>query len=134
MLQYIKYDQGTMGFMPKISKPHSKESQGWETPAQKNSRFSGNFCFYKIELPIFKYFAHFCVMLDNFLVSMVISYSRSKMMGFRFYQVLNVVWSENSELGLWLCVLLVFGKMVYLCKMIVDLKGTIYRKSSYSGN
>ena len=96
---------------------------GWrETPALKKSCFSGIFGLYETELPVFEKFADFPVMLENFLVSVAVSYSRSKALVFRFYQELNAVQYENSELS---CGILrifpVFDEVVYLRKTIVDL-------------
>ena len=62
----------TDGFThPKFRYSCQKDLQGRETPTLKNSRFSGNFCFYEMELNVSEKFANFHAMLDNFLLSIV---------------------------------------------------------------
>ena len=103
----------------------------------KNSRFSKKICFYETKFPISEKFANFHVMLDILLVSIVISYSQSEVIVFKFYQVLkNAGRSEYSELSRRISrILIVFSKIiVYLHKIIVDIKNMNCRKSSYSGN
>ena len=75
-------------------------------------------------------------MLDNFLVSMVISYYQSKVIDFQFYEELNAVPSKNSKLSLVISrILPAFGKIiVQMRKMIMDLKNINCGKNLYSGN
>ena len=63
--------------LPKIRNPLKNNREGGRLPPLKNSS-------------IF-------VILDNFLVSKVISYCQSQVTTFTFYQELNIIWSENSE-------------------------------------
>ena len=127
----------TDGFThPKFRYSCQKDLQGRETPTLKNSRFSGNFCFYEMELNVSEKFANFHAMLDNFLVTVIIFYCWFWAIVFQFCQKLNAVRSKNSEFSQRiLCILLVFGEIIaYACKMIMDLKNINWRKSSYSNN
>ena len=80
--------------------------------------------------PFPKKFADFCVTLDNFLLPILDDSFPI------LYQELNTVRSENSELSHGILHFLpVFGEIiVYLCKMVVDLKNINYGKISYYGN
>ena len=69
---------------PKFRNPRRKESWRRETSALKNARLSRNFCFYEMKLLISKKFTGFHVTLDNFLVSVVISYYWSEVIIFVF--------------------------------------------------
>ena len=75
-------------------------------------------------------------MSDNFFVSVLISYCQSEVIVFLFYQELNTIPSENSELSCKILhILLVFDKIVvYLHKIIVDLINISHGKSLYSAN
>ena len=57
-------------------------------------------------------------------ISYCLSYCWTEVIVFQFYQELNAVWSENSELNRRIsCILPIFGEIiVYLGKMFVDLK------------
>ena len=129
-------------FQDKIVDSHTKFRNSVEKnhasgkfPPWKNL-FSGNYCFYETKLPTSEKAADFSVTLYNFLVSAVISYCGSEVIVFRFYQKLNVVRSENSELSRGISwILPVFGKIiVYLLKMIKNLKNINCRKNSYFSN
>ena len=81
-------------------------------------------------------FADFRVTLYNFLVPVVISFCWSEVIVFWFCSKLNAIWFENSELNHKISqILLAFCKiLIYLHKMIIDLKNINCRKSSYSSN
>ena len=118
------------GFAPKIYKSRRKESRRRESPGQKISWFLGNFCFYETKLPFSEKLADFRVTLNNFFVSMLISWYWSEVIVFRFYQEMNAVRFENSEVSQGISrILKVFGKIiVYLRKMIVGLKNVNCKK------
>ena len=98
-------------------KTRRNESREQETPTLKKIWFSGNFYCYEMKFPISEKFADFCVMLDNFLVAVEISYCRSEVIIFLFYQKLNAVRSENSANWGISCILQIFIKIVYLHNM-----------------
>ena len=94
------------------------------------------FAFMKRNSLFAKKFTNFRVTLASFVVSVVISYCQSKVIVYQFYQEWNAISSKNSVLH-WkiLHILLVFNEIiVYLCKMIKNLKNINCGKSSYSGN
>ena len=136
LIPMLEFQGGMARFVPKIQKSRQKESRGRESPALKNSQFPENFYFYETELPVFEKSANFRITLDNFLVSKLIFYCRSEVTVFRFYQELNAVRYENSELSRrTLRTLPVFGETTeYLHKKIVDLININCGKSSYSDN
>ena len=80
--------------------------------------------------PLSKKFSNFQVTLDNFLMSVIIFYCRSKMIIFLLYHELNAIQSENLEFSHEIsCILPVHEEIkVYLLKMIVDLKISIAEK------
>ena len=62
---------------PKFRNPVEKNRVGGRPPPW-NSRFPDFFCFYEMKLPVSEKFIDFCVMLENFLVFVVISYCQSE--------------------------------------------------------
>ena len=108
---------------PKFRNPFKKNHEGARLPPWK-TLLSGNFCLYEMKHPISEKFTSFSEILDSFLVQAVIFYCWIEVIVFRFYQELNVIWSENLELSRGISrILPVFSKVtLYLCKIIVDLK------------
>ena len=120
----LEFESGMAGFTPKIQKFCQKKSREWETFALKNSQFGENFCFYEII-----FLKNICVTLGNFLIIGVISYCRSEVIIFQFYQEMKAVQSENSELSHGIsCILLVFNKVIVYLHIILDIKSIIGEK------
>ena len=90
---------------PKFRNPVEKNCEGRKLPSRKILRL-------------------LCNTGQFLLVSIVVSYCRSEVMFFQFYQKLNVVPSKNSEISRAIsCILLFFCEIiVYLSKMMMDLK------------
>ena len=81
----------------------------------EKSLFSRNFCCYETTFLVSERFTDFCVTVDNFLVSVGISYCRSEVIIFLFYQELNAVQSKKSTFTWGLShILPVFGKISVL--------------------
>ena len=76
-------------FVPKIQKSRRKESRGQETPALKNSQFPGNFCFFETKFSVSGKFTNFHVTLENFLMSVEISYCQSDIIVFIFISAIE---------------------------------------------
>ena len=66
--------------------PVKMNGERWRLPPWKNLGFSRNFYCCETKFSVSEKFADFCVALDNFLVSVEISYCRSKVIIFLLYR------------------------------------------------
>ena len=132
-IQSLNFPAGWRDLCPKFRNRVEKIARVRDSRPEKFSVFR-KFLLLRNETPRFRKIRrfscnneHFLSVRGNFLLEVIV---------FRFYQELNAVRSQNSELS-WgkSHVFLIFGEIiVYLRKAIVDLKNNNCGKSSYSGN
>ena len=129
--QGLNFRAGWRDLRPNFRNPVEKNREDGRLPPWKILCFL-EICFYETKLLVSEKFTDFIKKLDNFLMSEVISYCRSKAIVFRFYEELKAVRFTSSELNRGIsCILPAFGEIiVYSCKMIVGLKNINCGKSS----